>query len=193
MMTATAVLDLPISVQEYLESEKKSDIKHEYYFGQLIEMAGEKKKANRIARNILRKIELPLLEQGLDTYFHDIKAAVDPQNIYRYPDLMVAPLNEEDDIEEDEYFVFEPVLIVEVASEDSLSRDQGKKRREYTALPSLQYYLIVYQEEMFVEMYVREDRKWSVETFEYPTDVLHFEKFGLEISLKEVYERVSIL
>lgn len=187
MTTIAEVLEKRYTVEEYLDLEKTSETKHEYYYGKLIPMAGEKKKANRIARNILRKIELPLLDQGFDVYFHDVKAAVKPGYIYRYPDLLVAPLSDD----KDEYMVFEPVIDVEVASEDSLTRDRGKKLDEYTHLPSMAYYLIVNQEEMLVEFYTRESGKWMFASFSEENDVIDLPAFGLQLTLKEIYSGVN--
>lgn len=188
MTTIAEVLEKRYTVEEYLDLEKTSETKHEYYYGKLIPMAGEKKKANRIARNILRKIELPLLDQGFDVFFHDVKAAVKPGYIYRYPDLLVAPLSDD----KDEYMVFEPVIAVEVASEDSLTRDRGKKLDEYTHLTSMNYYLIVYQEEMLVELYIREEEKWTFVALSQENDVVELTKFGLQLALKEMYEGVKM-
>jgi Uma2 family endonuclease len=39
-----------LTVDEYLEFEKNSEVRHEYYFGKLIDMPGESKNANRIAK-----------------------------------------------------------------------------------------------------------------------------------------------
>lgn len=188
MTTIAEVLEKRYTVEEYLGLEKTSETKHEYYYGKLIPIAGEKKKANRIARNILRKIELPLIDQGFDVYFHDVKAAVKPGYIYRYPDLLVAPLSDD----QDEYLVFEPLMAVEVASEDSLTRDRGKKLDEYTHLPSIQYYLIVNQEEMLVEFYAREGEKWAFVSFGREDDVINLPVFSVQITLKEIYAGVNV-
>ena len=188
MTTIAEVFEKRYTVEDYLDLEKTSETKHEYYYGKLIPMAGEKKKANRIARNILRKIELPLLDQGFDVYFHDVKAAVKPGYIYRYPDLLVAPLSDD----QNEYIVFEPIIAVEVASENSLNRDRGKKLDEYTHLPSMTYYLIVNQEEMLAEFYAREGEKWTFASFSRENDVIDLPVFGVQITLKEIYAGVSL-
>ena len=188
MTTLTQVSEKRYTVEEYLEQEKTAETKHEYYHGKLIPMAGEKKKANRIARNILRQIELPLLNQGFDVFFHDVKAAVKPGLVYRYPDLMAAPLSDD----KDEYLVFEPILAVEVASEDSASRDRGKKLDEYTHLPSMQYYLIVYQEELLIEFYAREGENWMLQVFSQADEKIELPVFGLQLSLEEIYASVKV-
>lgn len=188
MTTAADVLEKRFTVEEYLELEKTAETKHEYYYGKLIPMAGEKKKANRIANNINLKLSPALLKKGFEVYMHDVKAAVKPGYIYRYPDYMVA-LTEDDD---DEYLVFAPILVVEVASEDSLIRDRGKKLDEYTHLPSMTYYLIVNQEEMLVELYTREGDKWTFVALSQENDVVDLSKFGLQLTLKDMYEGVKI-
>ncbi len=188
MTSIAEVLEKRYTVEEYLDLEKTSETKHEYYYGKLLPMAGEKKKANRIARNILRNIEGPLLDQGFDVYFHDVKTAVKPGYVYRYPDLVVAPLSDN----QDEYLVFEPVLAVEVASDESLSRDRGKKLDEYTHLATMQYYLIVNQEEMLVEIFTRDGEKWSFEVFSQAESVIDLPVFGLQLTLGEVYAGVPL-
>ncbi|MBX2890106.1 MAG: Uma2 family endonuclease [Saprospiraceae bacterium] len=132
------------TVEEWLELEKRADVRHEYVYGKLVPMAGEAIKANRIATNILKRLDDPLLEKGLLIYDHDVKAQVVLDGIYRYPDLVVAPVADD----EHGYIVKHLVLMVEVASEDSSHRDRVKKRQEYQKIPSIWYYLVVNQEEM---------------------------------------------
>ena len=43
-----------MTVNEYLELEKHSEVRHEYVDGELLAMAGEKKRHNRIAGKIFR-------------------------------------------------------------------------------------------------------------------------------------------
>ena len=155
-------LNKKYTVQEYLALEKTSEIRHEFYYGKLIEMPGESKKANDIANNILECWRKPLRKKGFNLYSHDVKAEVKSNGVYRYPDLVIAP--EGDDT--DEYIVTTPIIMVEVASEDSWKRDTGIKLKEYTNLPSLRYYLIVSQEEMFVQLCIRTNNDWTFTFFE---------------------------
>ena len=50
-MTLTAVAEKLYTVEAYFELEKHSEVRHEYYYGKLIEMPGESKIANNIANN----------------------------------------------------------------------------------------------------------------------------------------------
>ena len=175
------------SVEEYFEFEKSSELRHEFYYGKLIEMPGEAKKANRIAKNILLKWNDALDEQGFEIFTHDVKAEVKRDKIYRYPDLVVAP--ESDD--EDDYIVKQPIIIAEIASEDSWKRDARTKLKEYTNLPTLKYYLIVSQEEVFVQLCRRKNGDWTFTFFEEMEEIIEIPEFNLKITLSELYKKVK--
>ena len=64
MTTAPGTTEKLYTVEEWLEFEKTADVRHEYYFGKLIPMAGEAKRANIIAGNIKRQLDVPLYEKG---------------------------------------------------------------------------------------------------------------------------------
>ncbi len=177
------------TVQEWLDLEKVAEVRHEYVYGKLIPMAGEAKRANRIANNILVRLNDLLQQQGLEIYSHDIKTQVIPNGIYRYPDLVVAPLADD----EHDYIVKHPVLMAEVASGDSGQRDRVKKRREYLQIPTLWYYLVVDQDEMLAELHQRhENGQWEMQYFTEPHDEIALPRFGLTIRLSDIYARVKL-
>lgn len=176
------------TVAEWLELEKSAALRHEFYYGKLIPMAGEAKRANIIAGNLRRILDVPLYEKGFQIFDHDVKAEVVPNGIYRYPDLVVAPVVDD----EDEYIVKHPVLLVEVASAGSGQRDRIKKRREYLEVPSLWYYLIVNQEEMLAELHSRDnDGRWMQHYFTEPNEMIELPRFELRFPLSTVYERLK--
>jgi Uma2 family endonuclease len=175
------------NVEEYFELEKNSEIRHEYYYGKLISMPGESKIANQISKNILKKWDDSLENQGYCLYNHDVKAEVVKKGVYRYPDIVVSPETDDSDI----YLVKQPVIMVEVASEESWKRDTHNKRKEYTALPTMKYYMVVSQEEMYVELYYRKGQDWILKQFEEAEDTIILTDFNLKIELSEVYHRVK--
>jgi Uma2 family endonuclease len=191
MITKTLeVLEKEYSVKEWLALEKESDIRHEYYYGKLLPMAGESKTANIIAGNFKRNTEVQLFEKGFMTYDHDVKTEVSKSTIYRYPDLVVAPVVDD----EDEYIVKHPVFMAEVTSQNSRHRDRVRKRREYFKIPSLWYYLIILQDEMMAELHAkREDGSWDTQYFTEPTDVIELVRFDLKVVLRDVYWRVKLI
>ncbi len=178
------------TVQEWLDFEKTAEQRHEFYFGKLIPMAGEAKRANIIAANIRKAIDDPLYAKGFQLFDHDIKAEVLPDGIYRYPDLVAAPVIDD----EDDYIVKHPVFMAEVASEGSGHRDRVRKRVEYLRIASLWYYLIADQDEMLLELHVRgEDGRWEPpQYFTEPDEMVTLPRFELEFKVSDVYQRVKI-
>lgn len=189
MTTAPDTAEKLYTVEQWLEFEKTAEVRHEYYFGKLIPMAGEAKRANRIANNLIKQLDDHLYERGFEIFDHDIKAEVVPGGVYRYPDLVVAPVVDD----EHDYIVKHPVLMAEVASDQSGQRDRIKKRKEYLAIPSLWYYLVADQDEMLVELHIRgEDGRWETQYFTEPDDLIRLSRFELEFPLKTVYERLKM-
>lgn len=86
---ALAKLKPKISVEEYLESEKFSQIKHEYLDGEIYAMSGVSKQHNRISRRLLRKLENRMEETECETFYNEVKLRVKHLNRFYYPDLVV--------------------------------------------------------------------------------------------------------
>ena len=180
------VLEKIYTVEEYFELEKHSEVRHEFYYGKLIEMAGETKNANDIANNLLELIRKPFKKKGFRVFTHDVKAEVKTRGVYRYPDLMVAS-NSDD---HDDYVVLHPIIITEVASQDSLRTDSGIKFKEYTALTSMQHYLVISQDEMMVRMHTKDGEKWVTQILTEPEEIIDFPLFDMSITLASIYEDI---
>jgi Uma2 family endonuclease len=187
-MVAELIEEKKYSVAEYFEMARHSELRYEFHYGKLIEMAGEAKKANKIALNIVEIIRKPFYKKGYEVYAHDVKVEVNNGNTYRCPDVVVAP--ESDD--SDDYFVLFPEIIVEIASKDSMHTDSATKLKEYKKISTMQYYIIAAQDEMEVQFYSRSGDKWMVEVFDLPNDVIDLPLFDTAFSLADMYDRVKI-
>jgi Uma2 family endonuclease len=187
-MVAELIEEKKYSVAEYFEMARHSELRYEFHYGKLIEMAGEAKKANKIALNIVEIIRKPFYKKGYEVYAHDVKVEVNNGNTYRCPDVVVAP--ESDD--SDDYFVLFPEIIVEIASKDSMYTDGTTKLKEYKKISTMQYYIIAAQEEMEVQFYSRSGDKWTVEIFDLPNDVIELPLFDMVFSLADMYDAVKI-
>jgi Uma2 family endonuclease len=180
------IRDKTYTVEEYFELEKNSDIRHEFVNGKLIAIPGESVIANRIADNCGFNLRLHLNIKGYDTIRHDVRTMIRNGKLYRYPDVSVAKRSEITQT----HAVTKPEMLIEVTSENSSTTDHDAKVKEYTGLPSLQYYLIVSQEEMLVEVYSRDNYGWRFDIYAEPTDVIPLNHFGCSLSLADIYENV---
>ena len=186
-MIAVAEKEKIYTVEEYFELEQNSDIRHEFYYGKLTPMPGESRIANRIASNCEFLFQVALQGKNYDFVRHDVRLPIKKGKVYRYPDLTLTPISDD----KNSHAVLEAELIVEVSSVNSAKTDREIKLREYTALPSLQYYIIVSQEEMLVEMYSRAGQKWAYEYFTEPSEMIDLPYFKTKMKLSDVYQNVN--
>ena len=156
MATAEKVM----MVDEYLESEKRSSVRHEYVDGELLAMAGEKKRHNRIAFKVAMLLD-PIAEaRGCEVFLENIKVRTKDTK-YRYPDVIVTC-----ETNDDEYTVLAPCALFEVLSESTAETDATTKLEEYLKLPSLQRYVMLQQNERSAIVYKRGPDGWQVEFLE---------------------------
>ncbi|MCB0113441.1 MAG: Uma2 family endonuclease [Caldilineaceae bacterium] len=77
------------TVEEYFELEEKSDIKHEYYRGEIFAMAGGSVNHNRIARNVLTTLDGALRDGPCEPFGSDLRTLIEAHTLYTYPDVTV--------------------------------------------------------------------------------------------------------
>jgi Uma2 family endonuclease len=155
-----AIAEEKLTVEEYLELEKTSEIRHEYVDGELLAMAGEKRRHNILVGRLYRLlIDIVSLRQ-CEIVFESVKLRTRTTR-YRYPDLVVSCAPGDDD-----YFIGNPCFIAEVLSSSTEQTDITKKLEEYTRLPTVERYITVSQNSRFVVVYKREGDKWVVEALD---------------------------
>ncbi|KAA0989978.1 Uma2 family endonuclease [Dyadobacter aurulentus] len=178
------------TVSEYLKLEEESEVRHEYYDGEVFAMAGTSMNHNRIVGKLRAIFEKRFQPDGCDVFTENVKAEVTPDLCYAYPDLILTCSAEDRD---GVYIVKNPTILVEVLSKTSISKDRGFKLRMYKQIPSLQYYLLVSQNEFYVELYSRSihGNLWNYQSFENPVDKIVFEPLKFEILLSAIYENIK--
>ena len=174
------------TVDEYLELEKMSEVKHEFVDGILIEMPGESKRANRVAGNIYMTLRLGVKGKPFEVYNHDVKLRTVPGRKYRYPDIMVDPADDT----EYTHVAHRAVVTVEVTSENSSGVDHDEKFHEYVNMTSVECYLIVSQAEPLVEVYQRTGPKCEYAFYTNLADSFDIGALGMTLRVSDVYEGV---
>lgn len=180
----SAVLkDNRITVEEYLQGELVSDIKHEYIDGYVYAMAGASSNHGKIASNLARELGQHLKNLPCDVFISDFKVHVNESKFF-YPDVVVCtPENG------DSYYTEKPLLIVEILSDSTQRKDRTLKRLAYQSLPSLQEYVLIEQD--FVEVEVsRRSANWNSQHY-FWGDEVYFESLNLKLPIAEIYRRVD--
>lgn len=129
-----------ISLEEYLEIERQTAIRHEYRRGLVYAMAGGTDNHDRIAQNLLYLINSHL-RNSPDCRFYSGNIKVNYQDeFYYYPDAFVTSDSR------DRYVKRYPKLIAEILSSSTQTFDLGKKFTDYQKIDSLEEYLLIFQE-----------------------------------------------
>lgn len=180
----TAVLEKKISVSEYLELEKQAGVRHEFVDGEILAMAGEKRRHNRIAGRIYAALLETAITRDCEIAFESVKIRTRGTRI-RYPDIAVscAP-------GDDEYFLENPCFIAEVLSSSTEKTDLTLKLDEYKNLPSLERYALVAQDRRFVVLYKRVLDHWEVVTLEDQGEI-DLPCLGTSLTLEQIYAGIS--
>jgi Uma2 family endonuclease len=179
-----------MSVEEYLEFERQAERKHEYLNGEVFAMAGASRRHVLIVTNLVRELGQHLRPRPCEVYSTDLRLRVTPTGLFTYPDVIVV-CGEPRFAPEDPDTLLNPLLIVEVLSESTKNYDRGEKFRHYRALESLQEYLLVAQETVHVEHYVRqEDGSWRLTETEDPAAAIQLASIGCLLPVATIYEKV---
>jgi len=181
-----------LSTEEYLARERRAEFKSEYFNGELFAMAGAQQAHNLIVGNLLRTLGNQLLERDCKVYSSDMRVKIAKINKYTYPDVVVTcgKANFED-AEVDT--LLNPVVIFEILSDSTEAYDRGKKFQHYQFLESLAEYVLISQDAVRVEQYIRQsDKTWQYSQYQELGDLVKLESVNCELALKDVYVKVEI-
>ncbi|MBC7796387.1 MAG: Uma2 family endonuclease [Pyrinomonadaceae bacterium] len=177
---------LLISVEDYLESEKHSNVRYEYLDGQVFAMAGESKRHNRIAGKLVQLFGNHLENTNYDVYFESVKMKTSATKYY-YPDVVVTC----DENDEDDYNIENAVLVIEVLSPSTERIDRAEKLIAYKKMPSLRECILTYENRVFVQIHRKIDAEtWAVENYYDLESMIKLDSIDYEISISEVYRNI---
>lgn len=187
----SAIPKTKLTPEEYLEFERKSGIKHEYFGGEIFAMSGAKRNQNVIAWNIGGELRQKLKVKNCEAYPADMRVFVPETGLYTYPDLVVVcgEPKFQDDIFDT---LLNPILLIEVLSDSTESYDRGKKFQHYRSIESLREYVLVSQDEARIEKYVKQgDGFWVLSEAAGLEAEIKFNSIDSVIALNEVYDKVN--
>ena len=179
------------TLQEYLEQENRTGVKHEYYRGETFAMVGGTPRHALIATNVLRESSEALKGRPCVAYNGDLRIKVGPSGLYTYPDasIICGELELDGDLSDT---VLNPTVVVEVLSESTEKYDRGQKSAHYRRIPSLQALVLISQARPLVECFTRhESGGWLLTEASEPGETLVLDPVGIAIPLAEIYRDVS--
>lgn len=180
--------NIKLTTQEYLAGELRSDIKHEFDDGYIVAMVGASRAHNLIALTVASLIKQHLKGKPCRTYISDMKVQVQSRDkqLFYYPDVMVSC----DETPPSEYYEDKPVLIIEVCSPTSETRDKLEKLAAYASIPSLVEYLTVAQDRAEVDRYTMKQGETILTRYQ-DGDTVVLDAIGLSVCVKDIYADVA--
>ena len=172
-----------ISVNDYLEGEPISKVKHELIDGYVYAMAGASANHERISGNIYRKFGNHLENTPCEPFGSDMKVRVDSN--FFYPDVIV-DCNFDNS---EPYFTQTPRIIVEVLSKSTRRTDETIKLMSYINIPSLQEYVLIQQDFVDIQV-IRRSEGWLPKHY-FLGDEITFESIALTLLVEDIYQRVQ--
>ncbi len=78
-----------ISPEEYLALEREALEKHEYFDGEIFDMAGTSEEHANISSNINVSLHFQLKKRPCKSYQSDLRVHIPKTGLYTYPDVLV--------------------------------------------------------------------------------------------------------
>jgi Uma2 family endonuclease len=206
--------EIKFTLQEYFDLCEKlsevSDIKLEYYDGLVYPLFGDEPldafnmeelqeffkyipmpKPNHaiINANMITSIGIFCRKDKRYRVFDSgLQVFVSLLNAYVFPDITVV----EKEIAE---FIGDslqnPSLVIEVLSDSTAYRDRGDKFQGYTQMDSLQDYIMVSQNKIYVEHFSHQGTSWQYAYYKNLNDLVHCQSIPLTIPLSDIYADVN--
>jgi Uma2 family endonuclease len=176
-----------ITEDAYLDMERASDIKHDYYQGEMFAMAGASRNHNLIVANVIGELRSQLKKKPCRVYPRDMRLKVDKAVLYTYPDVMAVCGDEKfDDHCRD--MLLNPDVIIEVLSDSTESYDRGLKFQICQTIHSLKEYVLISQNRQ--KFRKNENGIWEFSETDESNPSIDLDSARCILELSEVYDKV---
>ena len=146
---------------DYLMLEQSSNVRHEYFDGEIFAMAGGTPLHSALAVRVASLLDAQLEGSNCRVFNSDLRVRVLATGLGTYPDVSVVCGDLQRD-PEDASTIVNPTLIVEVLSDSTEAYDRTDKYANYKLMPALREYVLVSHREALIEIFRRTDEgKWQ--------------------------------
>ena len=174
-----------IAIDDYLDGERDSAIRHEYVDGEVYAMVGASDRHGLITLNLAGALSQRLPDR-CQVFMSDMKVRIQAgeRDFFYYPDVLVSC----DPHDRESYYRQFPCLVIEVLSPPTARLDRFEKFMFYRCLDSLEEYLLVSQDYRQVEVFRRADQ-WRASTYIEGEVPLH--SVDLAVAIDAIYRRTD--
>jgi Uma2 family endonuclease len=182
-----------LTIEEYLEFEKDSIEKHEYYQGEIFAMSGTLVTHNIIASNTFGLLYQKLKGKGGCRPFNsDLRIHIEKNTLFTYPDISVI-CGEVITLNDDNFNALNPTVIIEILSQSTKNYDRGNKFKLYRDIDSLKEYILIDSLSVGIEAFrLNEHSHWELEEYKTIDEVLQIPTLDVALSIKEIYDGTKL-
>jgi Uma2 family endonuclease len=182
-----------LTIEEYLEFEKDSIEKHEYYRGEIFAMSGTLVTHNIIASNTFGLLYQKLKGKGGCRPFNsDLRIHIEKNTLFTYPDISVI-CGEVITLNDDNFNALNPTVIIEILSQSTKNYDRGDKFKLYRDIDSLKEYILIDSLSVGIEAFrLNEHSHWELEEYKTIDEVLQIPTLDVALSIKEIYDGTKL-
>lgn len=180
------------TIEEYLEYEKDSTEKHEYYQGEIFAMSGPKMQHNIIAGNIFGELKQKLKGKSCQPFNSGQRIYIPKNTLFTYPDISIicGDILTKDN---DDWNVLNPTVLIKILSPSTRNYDTGGKFKLYRDIPALKEYIIVDSENIHVEAFrINATGHWELEEYKTSNELLNIKAVDIFIILGDIYEGTKL-
>lgn len=181
-----------VSIQEYLEAENAATEKHEYYQGEVFAMSGAKVSHNMISGNLLMALGIKLKGKNCRPFNSDQRIHIPTNTLFTYPDISVI-CGDVMTLDNDDYNVLNPTVIIEVLSRSTKNYDRGEKFKLYRDIKTLREYILVDSESIHIEVFrLNANGHWELEEYKTAEDTIRIKAIDETLTVAEIYDGVKL-
>lgn len=181
-----------LTMEEYLQFERESVQKHEFYNGEVFSMAGAGRRHNKIFSNVFTAVGISLKGKSCQPYGSDMRIHIPENSLFTYPDISIIC----GDIllsDEDKDTAIQPTVLIEILSPSTKDYDRGGKFKLYRDIPTLKEFILIDSETIDVEVFrINTNAHWELEEYKTLAETLRISSVGIVIPLSEIYEGTKI-
>lgn len=190
-MSAQRQPEYDYTEEEYWQIDEDSNLKHEFWYGQIYAMAGASTDHNRISLSIGSSLKIQLRGRPCEPFVGDQRLKIATAAIQTFPDVMVVcPPLKYDPNQSDT--LLDAVVIAEILSRSTRYNDRNAKFDAYKQLTSLRHYLLIEQKQMKVEHHFLDGKNWRSETLTDADAIVRLTAVDCQLSLDEIYEDIEL-
>ena len=178
--------------EEYLAFERASLEKHEYYQGEIFDMAGGSLNHSQLQMNFTGEVRSFLKEKKCKVHASELRVHIPLNTLYTYPDSQII-CGEVRMLDDAFDTVMNPVVIIEILSKSTQSYDRGDKFMLYRSIQTLKEYILIDSLSIKVEYYIRQQNEdWLLKEYSILSDAFHIQSINYHFPLVELYAGVEL-